>query len=77
MTTHAANKSGMRIARIISVVIFVLAAINGIFTFSGAHLFIKEMLFAALFAVAVQFSIAVSLIALPYVSRGLGAGMQL
>jgi hypothetical protein len=71
MSTHAANKSGMRIAGIISVVIFVLASINGIFTFSGAHLFIKEMLYAALFAVAVQFSIAVSLIALPYV-KGLG-----
>jgi hypothetical protein len=60
-----------RIARIISVVIFVLVAINGIFTFSGAHLFIEEMAFALLFAVAVQFSIAISLIALPYV-RGLG-----
>lgn len=60
-----------RIAKIISVVIFVLAAINGIFTFSGANLFIEEMLFALLFAVAVQFSIAISLIALPYV-RGLG-----
>ena len=60
-----------RIAGIISVVIFILAAINGIFTYSGAHLFIKEMLFALLFAVAVQFSIAISLIALPYV-KGLG-----
>lgn len=60
-----------RIAKIISVVIFVLASINGIFTFSGAHLFIDEMVFALLFAVAVQFSIAISLIALPYV-RGLG-----
>ena len=60
-----------RIAMIIGVVIFILAAINGIFTFSGAHLFIEEIVFAALFAVAVQFSIAVSLIALPYV-RGLG-----
>jgi len=60
-----------RIAGIISIVIFILAAINGIFTFSGAHLFIKEMLFALLFAVAVQFSIAISLIALPYV-KGLG-----
>jgi len=60
-----------RIAKIISVVIFVLVAINGIFTFSGAHLFIEEMVFALLFAVAVQFSIAISLIALPYV-RGLG-----
>ncbi len=72
MTSAAANKtSGKRIAGIISIVIFMLASINGIFTFSGAHLFIKEILFAALFAVAVQFSIAVSLIALPYV-RGLG-----
>ncbi len=60
-----------RIAKLISVVIFVLASINGIFTFSGANLFIEEVVFAALFAVAVQFSIAVSLIALPYV-RGLG-----
>ena len=60
-----------RIAGIISVVIFVLAAINGIFTYSGAQLFIEEMLFAILFAVAVQFSIAISLIALPYV-KGLG-----
>ena len=60
-----------RIAGFISVVIFVLVSINGIFTYSGAHLFIKEMLFAILFAVAVQFSIAISLIALPYV-KGLG-----
>jgi len=60
-----------RIAGIISVVIFILASINGIFTYSGAHLFIKETLFAVLFAVAVQFSIAISLIALPYV-KGLG-----
>ena len=42
-----------RIAGIISVVIFVLAAINGIFTYSGAHLFIKEMIFAVLFDVSV------------------------
>lgn len=62
---------GKRIAGIISVVIFVLVAINGIFTYSGAHLFIREMLFAILFAVAVQFSIAISLIALPYV-KGFG-----
>jgi hypothetical protein len=65
-TVHA-----KRIARIISVLIFVLVSINGIFTYSGAHLFIKEVLFAMLFAVAVQFSIAISLIALPYV-KGLG-----
>lgn len=73
MTTSSSQEfiHAKRIARIISVVIFVLASINGIFTYSGAHLFIKEMLFALLFAVAVQFSIAISLIALPYV-KGLG-----
>lgn len=65
------SKNGRRIAGIIGVVIFVLASINGIFTYSGARLFIDELLFAMLFAVAVQFSIAISLIALPYV-RGLG-----
>ncbi len=72
MTTSSQDSiHAKRIARIISVVIFVLASINGIFTYSGAHLFIKEILFAILFAVAVQFSIAISLIALPYV-KGLG-----
>lgn len=60
-----------RIALLISLVIFLLAGINGIFTWSGAHLFIKEPVYALLFAVAVQFSIAISLIALPFV-RGLG-----
>ena len=70
-TSIGDRANASRIAGIISVVIFVLAAINGIFTFSGAHLFIDEMVFALLFAVAVQFSIAISLIALPYV-RGLG-----
>ena len=70
-TTIADSKNPRRMARIISVVIFLLASINGIFTFSGANLFIEETVFAALFAVAVQFSIAVSLIALPYV-MGLG-----
>jgi hypothetical protein len=72
MTTSAQETvHAKRIAGIISVVIFVLAAIDGIFTYSGAHLFIKEMLFAALFAVAVQFSIAISLLSLPFV-KGLG-----
>jgi len=70
-TTTQETIHAKRIAGIISVVIFVLASINGIFTYSGAHLFIKETLFALLFAVAVQFSIAISLIALPYV-KGLG-----
>jgi hypothetical protein len=72
MTTSSRESAhAKRIAVIISVVIFVLASINGIFTYSGAHLFIREMLYALLFAVAVQFSIAISLIALPYV-KGLG-----
>ncbi len=72
MTTSSVESlHAKRIASIISVVIFVLAAINGIFTYSGAHLFINEMMYAILFAVAVQFSIAVSLIALPFV-RGIG-----
>ena len=60
-----------RIARTISVVILVLVSINAIFTFSGAQLFIQELFYAVLFAVAVQFAIAVSLLALPYVN-GLG-----
>lgn len=72
MTTSSTQSTqAKRIASIISVVIFVLAGINGIFTYSGAHLFIKEIEFAILFAVAVQFSIAISLIALPFV-KGIG-----
>ncbi len=71
MNSSSDAKQARRIASIISVVIFILVAINGIFTYSGAHLFIKEMLFAILFAVAVQFSIAISLIALPFV-KGIG-----
>ncbi|MBC8212625.1 MAG: hypothetical protein H8E21_16330 [Gammaproteobacteria bacterium] len=70
-STHQDSLQAKRIAGIISVVIFILVGINGIFTYSGAHLFIKEMLFAILFAIAVQFSIAISLIALPYV-KGVG-----
>lgn len=62
---------GKRIALLISVVILILAGINGIFTFSGATLFIDERIYALLFAIAVQFSIAVSLLALPFV-KGLG-----
>ncbi len=62
---------GKRIALLISVVILILAGINGIFTFSGAKLFIDETIYALFFAIAVQFSIAVSLLALPFV-RGLG-----
>ncbi len=70
-SARSATPQARRIALLISVVIFILAAINGIFTWSGAHLFIKEPVYALLFAVAVQFSIAISLIALPFV-RGLG-----
>ena len=39
-----ATPQARRIALLISVVIFILAGINGIFTWSGAHLFIKEPL---------------------------------
>ncbi len=60
-----------RISLIIAVMIFILTAINGIFTYSGALLYIGEMVYALLFAIAVQFAISISLIALPYV-RGLG-----
>lgn len=62
------NSVPFMVSRIIAVVIVILAGINGIFTFSGASLFIGETYYALLFAIAVQFSIAVSLIAVPYVS---------
>lgn len=62
---------GKRIAGLISIVILMLAGLNGIFTYSGANLFIDERLYALFFAVAVQFSIVISLLALPFV-RGLG-----
>ena len=45
-TAHQDNIHAKRIARTISVVILVLASINGIFTFSGAHLFIEELFYA-------------------------------
>jgi hypothetical protein len=64
-------KTSGPIARLIALVILILASINGIFTFSGANLYVQESHYALLFAIAVQFSIAISLIALPYV-RGLG-----
>lgn len=59
------------ISILISVFIIFLAAANGIFTYSGAYLYLEESIYALLFAVAVQFAIAVSLLALPYV-YGLG-----
>jgi hypothetical protein len=69
-------KSSGPIARLIAFVILILASVNGIFTFSGASLYVEENHYALLFAIAVQFSIAISLIALPYV-RGLGKAVLL
>jgi hypothetical protein len=59
------------VSNLISVVILFLTAANGIFTYSGAYLYLEEALYAVLFAVAVQFAIAISLIALPFV-HGVG-----
>jgi len=70
-TSTQQTVQGKRIALLISVVILVLTGINGIFTFSGAKLFIDEFIYALFFAIAVQFSIAVSLLALPFV-KGFG-----
>ncbi|MBU0656104.1 MAG: hypothetical protein KJ914_13370 [Gammaproteobacteria bacterium] len=56
---------------LISLVIVFLTAANGIFTYSGAYLYLEEHLYAILFAAAVQFAIAISLLALPYV-HGIG-----
>lgn len=55
------------ISALIGLVIIFLTAANGIFTYSGAYLYLGEQLYAILFAAAVQFAIAVSLLALPYV----------
>ena len=55
----------------LSIGILVLVASNGFFPYSGARLYINEPLYAILFAVAVQFAIAATLLALPYI-RGLG-----
>lgn len=48
-----------------------LVVCNGFFTYSGATLYIQESLYALLFAIAVQFAIAATLLALPNV-KGLG-----
>ena len=56
---------------LIAVVILFLTAANGIFTYAGAYLYLEETLYALLFAVAVQFAIAISLLAFPMV-HGLG-----
>ncbi len=55
----------------LSIGILVLVASNGFFTYSGARLYINASLYALLFAVAVQFAIASTLLALPYI-RGFG-----
>ena len=59
------------ISSIITFIILFMAAANGIFTYSGAYLYLNEVIYAVLFAVAVQFTIAASLIAFPFV-HGLG-----
>lgn len=59
------------ISAVITFVILFMAAANGIFTYSGAFLYLEEVVYAVLFAVAVQFTIAAALIALPFV-HGLG-----
>ncbi|MDD5391922.1 MAG: hypothetical protein PHE17_02760 [Thiothrix sp.] len=56
---------------LIAAVILFLTAANGIFTYSGAYLYLEEQVYAILFAVAVQFAIAISLLAFPFV-HGLG-----
>ena len=75
MTVKNSHVSGgfqrKAISGIITFVILFMAAANGIFTYSGAYLYLNEMLYAVLFAVAVQFTIAASLIAFPFV-HGLG-----
>lgn len=71
MTVNTNTKGRIQVAHFLSLVILLLASVNGIFTYSGAHLFIDEWQYALLFAIAVQFSIAIALIALPMV-QGLG-----
>lgn len=59
------------LAGLLGLGIIFLTAANGFFTFSGATLYVEETIYALLFAIAVQFAIAMTLLALPYV-RGLG-----
>ena len=72
--TQTARPSAFKIhalgALLTTGIIFLVIA-NGVFTYSGAELYINETLYAILFAVAVQFAIGATLIALPYI-RGLG-----
>lgn len=74
MTTQKLGTSPARgrfhrasISVIISFVIVFMAVANGIFTYAGAYLYLEEQLYALLFAIAVQFTIAATLIALPFV----------
>lgn len=75
MSTQTTRASGAfqrkAISGIITFVILFMTASNGIFTYSGAYLYLNEVLYAVLFAIAVQFTIAASLIAFPFV-HGLG-----
>ncbi len=74
MTSSEYSESPARAGKIsllISIAIVLLTAANGFFTYSGAHLYLQEPVYAILFAVAVQFAIAITLLALPYV-RGFG-----
>ena len=59
------------LAGLLGLGVIFLAAANGFFTYSGAILYVDEQIYALLFAVAVQFAIAMTLLALPYV-KGLG-----
>ena len=55
------------LAAFLSIGILILVTSNGFFTYSGARLYINQPLYALLFAVAVQFAIAATLLALPYI----------
>lgn len=66
-TTSRSSFKLTTVSVLISLVILFLTAANGIFTYSGAYMYLEESLYAILFAVAVQFAIAISLLALPFV----------
>ncbi len=72
-TTQPSSQQSVHQKRLVAMIGFAvvfLAAANGIFTFSGAKLYVEHVLYALLFAVAVQLAISTTLLALPYV-RGL------
>ncbi len=70
-TRHPHGFKIKALSSFLSIGILVLVASNGFFTWSGAKLYIDEPLYALLFAIAVQFAIAATLLALPYI-RGFG-----